>query len=108
VRLGERQPAFAEIPGVGIECFPDAFGDLVATDTERQDAREIGKVRAPCAGLGLFVDDDVFAHRRSAMPLARRTLPTATSQLVRRLSSSLPRLRTVCRATGRSVSADDR
>src|SRR3954469_9374103 len=45
---------------------------LLACGAHREDALDVGTMRAPRAVLGLFVDDEVILHRRSLSPVARR------------------------------------
>lgn len=73
VRLGKGEPAFVEIVRVRGERFLDPLADLFAARAERDDTRNVRKVRAP-ATISLLIDHDVLTHRRCSSLLARRML----------------------------------
>src|SRR5437660_941157 len=69
--------ALSKILRVRRERLLDALSSLGSRSAERDNARQIGHVRAPAPVFGLLVDHEILVHRRCSNPLAVSCYPAS-------------------------------
>ena len=92
VRIWNRATGLTKMRQVRLERFGHPRLDLSARRAQREDAVNVGAVRAPGSVFALLVDDEVVLQRRSRSPVARRIAASVPTGIV---SESLPATVTV-------------